>query len=224
METGTEGRRGGRVEKRRAIVLAANRVFGRDGYMRATVDAIAREAGVSKKTIYNHFDGKESLFLTAALESTRELSEAITALADRHLRKILDLEAELVEFGVDRVRAVFTAGDEHAAIGRTIRAEVAHIPRDVLDAWLDAGPMRSQRDIAVHLRAMADRGLIALGEGGAERAAEHFTLLTFTPIADRTFFGALPMDRDEVAALVADGVRTFLRLYGAADQGPNRGQ
>ncbi len=220
METGTEGRRGGRVEKRRAIVLAANRVFGRDGYMRATVDAIAREAGVSKKTIYNHFDGKESLFLTAALESTRELSEAITALADRHLRKILDLEAELVEFGVDRVRAVFTAGDEHAAIGRTIRAEVAHIPRDVLDA----GPRRSQRDIAAHLRAMADRGLIALGEGGAERAAEHFTLLTFTPVADRTFFGALPMGQDEVTALVADGVRTFLRLYGAADQGPNRGQ
>lgn len=214
-ETGPEDRRSGRVEKRRAIVLAANRVFGRDGYMRATVESIAREAGVSKKTIYNHFDGKEALFLTAALESTRELSDTITALADRHLRKILDLEADLTEFGVDRAKAIFDAPDEHAAIARTIRAEVTHIPRQVLDSWLEAGPMRSQRDIAARLRSMAERGLIELGGGGEDRAAELFTLLTFSPIADRTFFGALPMDEDALVELVTDGVRLFLRLHGA---------
>ena len=70
----------GRPDKRRAIMRAANLVFGRDGYTRATVDAIAREAGVSKKTIYNHFDDKEALFLTGALEASREPSAEIMAL------------------------------------------------------------------------------------------------------------------------------------------------
>ncbi|GAB3221130.1 TetR/AcrR family transcriptional regulator [Glycomyces halotolerans] len=206
----------GRPDKRHAIVRAANRVFGRDGYSRATVDAIAREAGVSKKTIYNHFEGKESLFLTAALESTRELSDTLTDLADRHLRKILDLETDLADFGVDRAKAVLAAPDEHAAIARTIRAEVTHLPKEVVDAWLDAGPLRSQRDIAEHFRAMADRGLLVFDD--ADKAAGHFTLLTFTPIAERTFFGALPVDHAETAETVTEGVRLFLRLYGRGEQ------
>ncbi len=46
-------------------------IFLRAGYDRASVDAIAGEAGVSKQTIYNHFDGKERLFL-AAVEVERD--------------------------------------------------------------------------------------------------------------------------------------------------------
>ena len=40
------------------------RLFLRDGYARTSVDAIAAEAGVSKRTIYNHYGDKESLFLS----------------------------------------------------------------------------------------------------------------------------------------------------------------
>ncbi|QKW54762.1 TetR/AcrR family transcriptional regulator [Streptomyces buecherae] len=73
-----EGRRGGAVgrpagrlaAKREAILQAAVAIFLREGYDRASVDAIAEEAGVSKQTIYNHFGGKERLFL-AAVEGER---------------------------------------------------------------------------------------------------------------------------------------------------------
>ena len=43
------------AEKDRLIVLAAREHFLRDGFAAASMDAIARSAGVSVKTIYRHF-------------------------------------------------------------------------------------------------------------------------------------------------------------------------
>lgn len=49
------------------ILEAAMTVFSRDGYDRASVQEIAREAGVSVGTIYNYFPGKRDI-LTALME------------------------------------------------------------------------------------------------------------------------------------------------------------
>lgn len=57
------------------LVEAARRVFLDLGYGAASVDAIVREAGVSKATAYRHFRGKEELFravLTGVAEELRE--------------------------------------------------------------------------------------------------------------------------------------------------------
>src|SRR5215213_11981054 len=56
--------------QRRRLYAAAGAVFARVGYADATAEAIAREAGMSKATFYEHFDNKEdcicALFDTAA--------------------------------------------------------------------------------------------------------------------------------------------------------------
>jgi AcrR family transcriptional regulator len=56
--------------QRRRLYAAAGAVFARIGYADATAEAIAREAGMSKATFYEHFDNKEdcicALFDTAA--------------------------------------------------------------------------------------------------------------------------------------------------------------
>jgi AcrR family transcriptional regulator len=44
---------------------AAARVFARTGYAEATAEAIAREAGMSKATFYEHFSNKEDCFIAA---------------------------------------------------------------------------------------------------------------------------------------------------------------
>ena len=50
------------VEKERSIVLAAREHFLRDGFAGASMDGIAKSAGVSVKTIYSHFANKDELF------------------------------------------------------------------------------------------------------------------------------------------------------------------
>ncbi|MFC3998482.1 TetR/AcrR family transcriptional regulator [Nocardiopsis sediminis] len=203
----------GSSEKRRSIVAAAREVFGRDGYTRASVDAIAAAAGVSKRTIYNHFGDKERLFLSVVLDGAEGVTAAINDLMERHLLKIVDLEEDLVAFAMDRVAAV-TRFPDHYALVRALEAEVTRIPPDVLRAWRDAGPHTAHLRLAPYLARIADRGLLEFDDPA--QAANHFNLLTITDLNQRTFYGAVPMPGDEAEALVRSGVRTFLRLYGAA--------
>lgn len=48
---------------RRLLLEAAERVFRRQGYQRATLDSIAAEAGFTKGAVYWHFRSKEDLFI-----------------------------------------------------------------------------------------------------------------------------------------------------------------
>src|SRR5580698_2175861 len=56
------GRTPASQQRRRDILLAGKKVFFRDGYQLASVDRIAETAGTTKRTVYDHFGSKESLF------------------------------------------------------------------------------------------------------------------------------------------------------------------
>ena len=49
-------------DPRTAIVNAANEVFARFGFKKASMEDIARRAGVGKGSLYLHFESKEELF------------------------------------------------------------------------------------------------------------------------------------------------------------------
>ena len=59
-------------DTRRRIVNAAYEFFYREGFARANVDAIAETAGVTKRTLYNHFESKDAL-VAAVLDLQHEL-------------------------------------------------------------------------------------------------------------------------------------------------------
>ena len=44
------------------IVEAARKLFYKFGFKKVSMDEIAREAGVTKKTVYTYFSSKEELF------------------------------------------------------------------------------------------------------------------------------------------------------------------
>src|ERR1700710_3329919 len=53
-----------RQDRQRArLFAAASAVFARNGFADATAEAIAREAGMSKATFYEHFGNKEDCIL-----------------------------------------------------------------------------------------------------------------------------------------------------------------
>src|SRR3954451_21815439 len=69
--------------QRRRLNEAAAAVFARCGYADATAEMIAREAGMSKATFYEHFDNKEdcicALFDTAAQTLLGAITDAASS-------------------------------------------------------------------------------------------------------------------------------------------------
>src|SRR5689334_9562927 len=87
-----------RPDKRQAILRGALSVFARDGYSRASIDGIAKEAEVSTRTLYNHFADKAELFRGVIQASAAEAARDQIALIERHFHKITDLKADLIAF------------------------------------------------------------------------------------------------------------------------------
>src|SRR5580692_6000823 len=56
------GRTPASQQRRRDILLAGKKVFFQSGYQLASVDRIAEAAGTTKRTVYDHFGSKETLF------------------------------------------------------------------------------------------------------------------------------------------------------------------
>lgn len=54
------------------VVSAAKRMFSENGFERTTLDAISKASGVTKKTIYSHFNSKEELFGATVLDRVKE--------------------------------------------------------------------------------------------------------------------------------------------------------
>lgn len=70
------------------MIHAASRVFERVGYVEATTENIAREAGVTKGALYFHFRSKEDIFV----ETLKAETEALFAAIFKHLESPLPPE------------------------------------------------------------------------------------------------------------------------------------
>jgi AcrR family transcriptional regulator len=66
-------------ERRTGILDAALAAFSQSGYHSASIDDIAREAGVSKALIYEHFASKQELYADLIARNARELTQRIGA-------------------------------------------------------------------------------------------------------------------------------------------------
>ena len=77
--TRPRGTRLPRLARRRQLLDAAMEVFVARGYHAAAMDEIAERAGVSKPVLYQHFPGKQELYLALLDESVDKLVEAVKA-------------------------------------------------------------------------------------------------------------------------------------------------
>ena len=66
-------------ERRTGILDSALAVFSESGYHSSSIDDIAREAGVSKALIYEHFASKQELYADLIARNARELTQRIGA-------------------------------------------------------------------------------------------------------------------------------------------------
>jgi AcrR family transcriptional regulator len=204
--------RQGSPAKRASIVRAGLEVFVREGYARASVDAIAASAGVSKRTIYDYYGGKERLFLEILEETQQAHAASFHTLLDRTLGRVDDgddVEAALTRFGQEFATAV-ARSTERTAVLRLLIAEAPHFP-----ALLERPANSSvQRALADRLAELAGQGLLDVPD--PMEAAEFLGLLVTGRVNNRSWYGAVQLDDAEIARLAAGGVRIFLQAYRTA--------
>jgi AcrR family transcriptional regulator len=191
-----------RPAKRRAIIDAARAVFGRLGYVRAGTDAIAAEANVSTRTLYNHFPTKLDLFTTVLVEGGTTIADAF---AQRMAALPPDRDAESTVLGIARALAAHRLDfPQHFATARHAEVESEHLPTDTIDAWQAAGPEQVRAAVAARLAQLGARGLLDIADPG--QAADQLILLVAGAVALQHHPGT------DIKGIVATGVHTF--LYG----------
>lgn len=211
----TENRRGGRPaagtdpRKRRQIIDGAGRVFSALGFDAASMNDVAREAEVSKATLYVYFENKEQLFTAICAERRdRNMSELI---------ELLDaskpVDDALTEFGKEMLRRSsqpFVVAAHRVVIG--VAERMPEIGRE----FFEAGPKR----LALALAGFIESHVAA---GHLEVKNSFLAAMQFIELGQATIFRPrlyaveqVPPTEEQISAVIESAVRIFLAAYGKA--------
>ncbi len=195
--------------RRRAIVDAARRVFLRDGFEAATIDAIADEARVSKQTIYNYGWGKEYLFEQVVNEMTDHCGTMMVRAVESVPPDQEDVAEELLQIAVGICERFF---DPEANAFRPMVEAESRRNATGAEGWERRGIGRTMQALADRFARMTEAGRLRVDD--PMFAARQFYALT-TWEADRISLRAVETyDAEFLARSQREGVRMFLRTYG----------
>ena len=187
------------------ILEAASRNFSAHGLERASVDAIAAEAGVSKMTIYSHFASKEGLFAAVVRDRAVRIVGSLAgveALDPKQPRKaLLAIGAQFL-----------TLAREDEALGqiRSVYGAAGAQP-EVCRAFYREGPDRLIGELAAYLRRANGAGTLKVRH---PRQAADLFLSMF--LGDGHIRGLLLLDMPDARenrALLREAVRVFMAAY-----------
>ncbi|MCR9110603.1 TetR/AcrR family transcriptional regulator [Marivita sp. XM-24bin2] len=189
------------------VVEGAREIFLRDGFEGASVDDIARAAGVSKATLYSYFPDKRLLFMEVAtsqcaeqarislekIDSSRPPQEVLTCVAQQFLGFIYS------EMGQRIFRICVAEADRFPQLGQ----EFYH-----------SGPMILRAAVVEYLKKSAARGELAIEDFNL--AADQFAELCKADVWPKLLFGIISSVPDAEKNRIIDGaVTTFLARYGS---------
>src|SRR3984957_5812872 len=146
-------------EKRIQILAGAASVFAADGYEGASMARIAAVAGVSKGTLYNHFDSKAALFTAYVGEKCDQNLARVFDSADN------DGDPGEVLRSIRKRMVRMMLSDVGLAIYRVVIAEAAKFP-DLARGFFDAGPARAIGFMSAWLAEQTRRGRLSVPDPG----------------------------------------------------------
>jgi TetR/AcrR family transcriptional regulator, mexJK operon transcriptional repressor len=199
-------------EKARQVLAAATQVFLSHGFSAATTDMIQGAAGVSKSTVYAHFENKETLF--------KAVIEAQCALFAESIREIRfergEVERVLRELGRAYLNIVLSkAGLD---LFRVIIAEAPRFPALARTFYL-AGPRVIAAVVAEHLASAVESGEIDVQSVGIDAAAAlFFSLVRSEGQLECLTHPDSPPSPVQIDHWLNVAVTTFLRAFGTANR------
>lgn len=187
-------------ERRTRILAAAKDTFLQKGYNAASMEAIARAAGVSKVTVYGHFGSLDAL-LEAVVET-----EANAINAALHVRTLEDagVRDRLIALGVHLMKML--KSQDCLRLEHLVTARVSQQPA-LAQTFYRSGPERTIRNIESIVRQ-------SLGTSASEAAEMLFSLWSGGE-QHRVSLGLRnPMSADEAELHVTRCVDQMIRAFG----------
>jgi AcrR family transcriptional regulator len=199
------------ADTRERILAAAREVMLAKGLVRATTKEIARAAGVSEGTLYNHFANKEDLFLC----TLNQLSSGFVTLM-RGLHELVGsstVQSVLAEVG----RSALDFYGEAIPMGASFFAdpELLARHREMLQQR-GAGPQRANEAVAEYLRAEQRLGRVH-GDADPEAVAYMMLGAIYQYVYWRQFLGQ-PEQPDASARFIEGLLETLDRSLSPAAQ------
>ena len=189
------------------VVSGARKVFMADGFEGASVDDIARAAGVSKATLYSYFPDKRLLFMEVANTECNLMAEqALAQIDDSHpVREALTVTA--------RHLVRFLLSDFAQQVFRICVAERDRFP-ELGRAFYASGPEMGRDRLSEYLSCAVDRGELVIDD--IPMAAEQFSELCKVKLWTRAVFGIqTAFSEQEMDEVVHHAVDMFMARYGA---------
>lgn len=199
------------ADKQNQILDAATRVFLQRGYAETSMERVAVEAGVARRTLYNQFKGKEALFDAMI---SRIWSNFPVLDITRDEASLTNPKAGLTRLG--QAVADFWVPPESVAFLRMVIAEGPRFPA-LTKTFLDIGKGPAMSAVSDYLAALSKRKLISVKD--SKLAARQFLGLIDEPLLwvrvvglDETYS---PRERK---IIVENAVDMFLGFYGTRKQ------
>ncbi|MDQ0390221.1 TetR/AcrR family transcriptional regulator [Labrys monachus] len=192
--------------KRRQILDGARTVFLLHGFEGASMNDIAREAGVSKGTLYVYFESKERLF-SVIVDEERAI----------HVEGIFDFDHDNadIEGVLTRIATEITTFLSQPRIISAMRAVMGIVERmpDLGVQFYERGPCYSRNHLAAYLDTRVAAGQLDIPD--TQLAAAQFLEMANAPVVKPMFFMAnnVPPTRERVREVVASAVRVFMAGY-----------
>ena len=191
--------------KRRAILDAAKTLFLSHGYANTSMDAVAAEAGVSKLTVYSHFNDKETLFSSAVMAKCEE------QLPPLFFELPAGIPVKNVLLNIARGFHQLINSDESVNLHRLMMALGTQDPK-LSQIFFDAGPERMVQGMERLLKRIDETGVLSIDL--PRNAAEHFFCLLKGAGNFRLLYCCgEPLSEEAAESHVQEVVGLFMRAY-----------
>ena len=197
--------------KRLAILDAAAKLFVANGFGATSMDAIAAEARVSKRTVYSHFENKETLFAAIMEEAcARQGGQESCPLCDEGAVANESVQ-EMIRRAAVHLLTIICA-DETTELFRVVMGESGRFP-ELGRTFYENGPGWILKVVAEYLQVAADAGKIDIDD--PVLASRRFLGLVVDPIKLELTLAVRPApDKAEIDMLAQQGAAAFMKIYG----------
>ncbi len=190
--------------KRDAIVAAAKELFLEHGFGDVSMDAIAAKAGVSKRTVYSHFENKAQLF-----EGIMGDACAGQQFEDETGVPVGPPKQVLTQLGLTFLGII--SSDEGVAVFRVVMAEGNKFP-ELGKTFYACGPESLSGKLAAYLEDQTAKDVLRV-ENSRQAAHQFMAMLTAPLMTELTIGVRGPVGEKEIGEIVDASVSTFLRAF-----------